>query len=158
VSVDSTGLKVCGQGAWHAQRHGEKKRKHWRKRPRGVDEQGRIMAWCVTDGHEQAPAPVPELLSHIEREIDRFVGDGIDDQAPVYAAVVRHAPGAQVSIPPRKEAVVSPEAATAPPQRDQPMTSIEGDGLFAWKRSSGDDAPARAENAFLRYKRTFGSH
>jgi hypothetical protein len=29
--VDSTGLKVCGQGAWHAQKHGEKKRKKWKK-------------------------------------------------------------------------------------------------------------------------------
>jgi hypothetical protein len=25
VIVDSTGLKVCGQGEWHAQKHGEKK-------------------------------------------------------------------------------------------------------------------------------------
>ena len=27
VIVDSTGLKVCGQGEWHAQKHGDKKRK-----------------------------------------------------------------------------------------------------------------------------------
>jgi hypothetical protein len=25
--VDSTGLQVCGQGAWHAQKHGEKQPK-----------------------------------------------------------------------------------------------------------------------------------
>jgi hypothetical protein len=28
VTVDRTGLKVCGQGEWHAQKHGDKKRRH----------------------------------------------------------------------------------------------------------------------------------
>jgi hypothetical protein len=32
---------------------------------------------------------------------------------------------------------------------------IERDGLFAWKRTSGYGAQSHAENAFLRYKRTF---
>ena len=32
--VDSTGLKVCGQGEWQAQRHGEKKVKRWKQLPR----------------------------------------------------------------------------------------------------------------------------
>lgn len=31
--VDSTGLKVCGQGEWHTQKHGAKKRKGWKKTP-----------------------------------------------------------------------------------------------------------------------------
>jgi hypothetical protein len=29
--VDSTGLKVCGQGEWHGQKHGKKKVKRWKK-------------------------------------------------------------------------------------------------------------------------------
>lgn len=36
----------------------------------------------------------------VQQYTDRFVGDGIYDQAPVYADVVRHSPGAQVIIPP----------------------------------------------------------
>lgn len=40
VIVDSTGLQVCGQGEWHTQKHGEKKRKHWRKLHLGVDGSG----------------------------------------------------------------------------------------------------------------------
>jgi hypothetical protein len=31
VIVDSTGLQVCGEGEWHAQKHGEKKVKRWKK-------------------------------------------------------------------------------------------------------------------------------
>jgi hypothetical protein len=33
VIVDSTGLKVYGQGEWHALKHGEVKRKRWKKTP-----------------------------------------------------------------------------------------------------------------------------
>jgi hypothetical protein len=40
VIVDSTGLKVCGQGEWHSQKHGEKKCKRWKKLHIGVDDQG----------------------------------------------------------------------------------------------------------------------
>ena len=34
----------------------------------------------------------------------------------------------------------------------------ERDGVYAWKRTSGYDAQSHAENAFARYKRTFGGH
>jgi len=158
VIVDSTGLKVCGQGEWHAQKHGEKKCRRWKKLHLGVDDQGQIMASCMTDGHAQDPVQVPELLSQIDHEIHRFIADGIYDQQPVYAAVEDHSPGAQVIVPPRKVAALSPAAATAPTQRDQHIASIERDGVFAWKRASGYYAQSHAENAFARYKRTFGGH
>ena len=156
VIVDSTGLKVCGQGEWHSQKHGEKKGKRWKKLHIGVDDQGQIVASIVTESNEQDPSQVPELLDQIDREIDRFVGDGIYDQEPVYTAVENHSPGAQVIIPPRKDAVLSPTALTAPTQRDQHLLEIERAGRFAWKRTSGYYLQSHAENAFSRFKRTFG--
>jgi hypothetical protein len=156
VIVDSTGLKVCGQGEWHAQKHGEKKGKRWKKLHIGVDDQGQIVASTVTESNEQDPSQVPDLLDQIDQEIDRFVGDGIYDQAPVYAAVEDHSPGVRVIIPPRKDAVLSPTAKSSPTQRDQHLLEIERDGRFAWKRTSGYYAQSHAENAFSRFKRTFG--
>ncbi len=149
VIIDSTGVKICGQGEWHAQKHGEKKRKHWKKLHLGVDDEGQIMASCVTDGHEQDPSHVPALLDQIDQDIDRFVADGIYDQQPVYAAVEDHSPGAQVIISPRKDAVLSPTERSSPTQRDQHLRAIEREGRFAWKRTSGYYAQARAENAFF---------
>jgi hypothetical protein len=87
VIVDSTGLKVCGQGEWHSQKHGEKKQKRWEKLPIGADGQGQIIASTVTERHEQAPSQVPALISQVEGGIARVIGDGLYDQAPVYAAV-----------------------------------------------------------------------
>jgi hypothetical protein len=154
--VDSSGLKVCGQGEWHSQKHGEKAHKRWKKLHIGVDAQGQIVASTVTESHEQDPSQVPALLAQVDHRIDRFVGDGIFDQAPVYTAVEHHSPGALVIIPPRKDAVLSPTAMTAPTQRDQHLLAIENAGRFGWKRTSGYYAQSQAENVFSRFKRTFG--
>jgi hypothetical protein len=51
---------------------------------------------------------------------------------------------------------LSPMAATAPSQRDQHLLAIESEGRCLWKRTSGYYAQSHAENAFSRYKRTFG--
>src|SRR5262245_14079817 len=56
--VDSSGLKVCGQGEWHVQKHGEKTGKRWKKLHIGVDAQGWIVASTVTASHAQDPSQV----------------------------------------------------------------------------------------------------
>jgi len=88
--VDSSGLKVCGQGEWQSQKHGEKPHKRWKKLHIGVDAQGWIVASTVTESQEQDPSQVPALLSQVDHRIDRFIGEGIFDQAPVSTAVENH--------------------------------------------------------------------
>src|SRR5262249_37565840 len=90
----------------------------WKKLHLGIDDQGQIIASTVTESREQDPSQVPELLMQIDREIGRFIGDGIYDQEPVYTAVEEHSAGARVIILPRKDAVLSPTATTVPTQRD----------------------------------------
>ena len=47
-------------------------------------------------------------------------------------------------------------ADTSPPPREAPLAAIERDSVFAWKRTSGYDGLSHAENAWIRYPRTFG--
>jgi hypothetical protein len=112
-------------------------------------------ATTVTESHEQDPAQVPTLLAQVHQPIDRCIADGIYDQQPVYAAVAHHSPGARVIIPPRKDTVLRPMAATAPSQRDPHLSEIESAGRCPWKRTSGYYAQSHAEHAFSRDKRTF---
>ena len=154
--VDSTGLKIGGQGAWHAQKHGEKTRKRWKKLHIGVDDQGQIMASTVTESNEHDPSQVPSLLAQVDEDIARFIGDGMYDQAPVSTAVADHSPDVHVIIPPRKDAVVSPEAGTHPRQRDPHLFAIERVGRFQSKRTAGYDDQSRAEHTFARFKKPFG--
>ena len=62
----------------------------------------------------------------------------------------------QTIVSPRKDAVLSPESGTNPSQRDQHLLEIERVGRFQWKRTSGYYDQSRAENAFSRFKKTFG--
>ena len=82
--VDSTGLKVCGQGEWHSKKHGKKQRRTWKKLHIGVGEDGWILASKLTDSDEQDPAIAPNLLRGCSQEIETFVGDGIYDRVDVY--------------------------------------------------------------------------
>ena len=105
--VDSTSLEICGRGEWRPRKHGEMWRKRWKKLNIEVDENCRVLSVQVTYGHEYDPPQVPNLLTQVDREIDRFVEDKIYDQEAVYEAVGHHLPGAEVIVPPRQDAVLS---------------------------------------------------
>lgn len=154
--VDSTGLKICGQGEWHATKHGEKRRKRWKKLHIGVDESGWVIASVVTDDNAQDPSQVPVLLAQVNGDVEHFVADGIYDRESVYAAVARHSPGCRITIPPRKDAVLSSGATGSPSQRDLHVAAILRDGRSSWKRESGYYRQSHAENTFHRYKTIFG--
>jgi hypothetical protein len=154
--VDSTGLKICGQGEWHSKKYEKRRRKRWKKLHVGVDENGRILASKVTDGHEHDPSQVPFLLAQVNREIDRFAGDRIYDQEVVYKAVEYHSPGAEVVVLPRKDAVLSNNSISIPSKRDRHIADIQSKGWPEWKRQSGYYLQSHAENAFYRYKKFIG--
>jgi len=144
--VDSTGLKICGQGEWHTKKLGVKYRKRWKKLHIGVDENGWILASKITDGHYQDPSQVPDQLGQVDMPIRQFVGDGIYDQEPVCDAVEQHSPGAMVIVPPRKDAVTSGEAPGSACQRDSHIEAINKAGRFKWKREYGYYLQSHAEN------------
>ncbi len=152
--VDSTGLKVCGQGEWHSKKHGKKQRRKWKKLHIGVDENGWIRASKLTEGHEQDPGQVVDLLNQCDKEIEAFVADGIYDRSNVYRSIQAHSPEAIIVIPPRRDAVVAGND-DCRSQRDSHIEHIQNAGRFDWKRSSGYYAQSHAENTFARYKQIF---
>ncbi len=150
--VDSTGLKICGQGEWHSRKYGEKRYKRWKKLHIGVDKNGWIVASKVTEGSEQDPSQVPDLLDQVDREIDCFVGDGIYDREPVYEVVQNHSPGTVMIVPPRKGAVLSNDSIRILSQRNQHISEIERTGRANWRRQSGYYLQSHVENTFSRFK------
>jgi hypothetical protein len=64
--VDSTGIKVEGEGEWHARKHGGPKRRVWRKIHLGIDEETLEIRVVEVTGSHIGDAPVlPNLLSQI---------------------------------------------------------------------------------------------
>ncbi len=80
VVVDSTGLKVYGEGEWKVRQHGWSVRRTWRKLHLGVNEAtGEIVAETLTENSVDDASQVALLLEQIDDEIEMLGGDGSYD-------------------------------------------------------------------------------
>jgi hypothetical protein len=155
--VDSTGLKLGGPGEWLVEKHGTRTRRAWRKLHLGVDaDTGRIEAVELTTKEADDASRVGPLLDQVDGPIASLTGDGAYDRADVYGAVAERHPEAAVIVPPRRDAVPSGTAETAPTQRDRHLRSIAEHGRIGWQKTSGYNRRALVEAAISRYKRVIG--
>ena len=99
---------------------------------------------------------MPDLLDHVDRKIECFVGDGIYDRESVYEAVQEHSSGASMVVPPRKDAVLSDNLIGVSSQRNEHISEIDETGISNWRRQSGYYLQSHVENAFYRFKRIVG--
>lgn len=77
VVVDSTGVKVFGEGEWKVRQHGYTYRRTWRKVHVGVDEaSGEIVAVVVTTTNYHDSQLLPDLLEQVDETIAQVSGDG----------------------------------------------------------------------------------
>ena len=107
--IDSTGLKLFGQGEWDEEKHG-RTRRSWRKLHLAVDAgSGEIVACVLTDNAAEDAGQLPALLETIEGGIASVTADGAYDGEPVYQAIASHQPDPPPAaiIPPRASAVPS---------------------------------------------------
>lgn len=103
--VDSTGIKVEGEGEWNARKHGGAKRRVWRKIHIGIDEKSLEIRAAEFTTSDVGDAPMlPELLDQIppEQQIGSVTADGAFDTRKCHDAIA--ARGAAAIIPPRKNA------------------------------------------------------
>ena len=105
VVVDSTGVKVYGEGEWKARQHGISKRRTWRKLHVGVDEAtGEIVAMVVTTNELADGEVLQDTLEQIEGDIEQVSTDGAYDHRHCYDEIENK--GANAVIPPRKGAKI----------------------------------------------------
>src|SRR5437763_2441508 len=155
--VDSTGLRLTGPGEWLVEKHGTKTRRSWKKLHLGVDaDTGRIEAVELTGSEVDDGSRVGPLLDQVEGAVASLTGDGAYDREDVYGTVAECHPEAAVVVPPRRDAVPSAAAETAPTQRDRHLRSIAEHGRLGWQKASGYNRRALAEAAVSRYKRVIG--
>lgn len=157
IVVDSTGLKVYGEGEWKARKHGVSKRRTWRKLHVGVDpETGEIVAEESTGNDEHDADLVEPLIEQVEPLIERFYGDGAYDQRKVYELLECEA--TQPIIPPRKNAKIwrhgNSNGHSLP--RDEAVRAIRASSRQEWKVDVGYHLRSLVETTMYRLKTTFG--
>jgi Transposase DDE domain len=156
--IDSTGLKMVGDGEWHVLKHKPgNKRRTWRKLHLGVDADGFIVASKLTESGVDDASVGTEMIREQGPRIARFTADGAYDTRAIYDALAAAGGAAvRVVIPPRREATKSPSGEEALRQRDAAIERIGEVGRRQWRKEAGAHQQARAENAMLRYKRIIG--
>jgi len=152
--VDSTGLKIYGEGEWLDAKQGSRSRRRWRKLHIGInaDTFDVVVAELTPDDVGDVSA-VPDLLEQIDSRVASLTADGAYDVEAVYDAVAERHPGAAVIIPPRATAVAN-EAATS--QREGHIAMIAQHGRIGWQRRSGYGRRSLIETAVYRYKTIIG--
>jgi Transposase DDE domain len=159
IVMDSTGLKIYGEGEWKVRQHGVSQRRTWRKLHIGANpEDGEIQAVILTENNVSDDAAVEVLLKQIEQEIDKFAADGAYDKRKVYDCLNAHSPDVTILIPPRKNARIWKHGNTKAERlkRDENLRSIRKQGRKEWKKKSGYYVRSLSETAMFRLKTIFG--
>ena len=103
--VDSTGIKMLGEGEWKTKKHGADYRRQWRKIHLGIDAATVEIRAIEVTGNATGDAPMlPCLLDQIPAEevIASISGHGAYDTKGCHEAIAQR--GAQALIPTRKNA------------------------------------------------------
>lgn len=159
VVVDSTGLKIFGEGEWKVRQHGYSKRRTWRKLHLGVNEAtGEIVASVLSTNDFKDSEVFDDVLNQIQEPIHTLSADGAYDCNNVYQSLEKR--NIQANIPPRKDAVIAQHGnCKAPPvTRDQNIRAIKKIGRKKWKQSVGYHRRSLAETAMFRFQTLFGGH
>ena len=157
LAIDSTGLKIVGDGEWHAHKHKtSNERRAWRKLHLGVDSEGFIVASELTGSSVDDASVGAAMIGTVKAPIGRFTGDGAYDTRAVYEALADKQPAPTIVIPPRRTASPSTPRETVLEQRDAAIGRIAEVGRRQWRKEAGAHQQARAENAVFRYKRIIG--
>ena len=157
IVVDSTGLKVFGDGEWKVRKYGPGKRRTWRKLHLAIDpDTQEIVAETLTENNTIDATEAPTLLDQIPGKIKSFRGDGAYDKWLVYNALADRRITA--IIPPQKNARIKRHGNAAGPtlSRDATIRAIRRFGRSEWKRQVGYHRRSLAETGMHRIKMTFG--
>jgi IS5 family transposase len=155
--VDSTGVKIYGEGEWKVRQHGYTKRRTWRKLHLGVDEATHeVRAAVVTTNAVADAEALPCLLEQVEGEVRQVSGDGAYDTRGCYEEIENLR--ARAAIPPRRGARIWRHGGRDGERlmRDENLRRIRAVGRAEWKRESGYHRRSLAECAMFRFKTLFG--
>lgn len=149
--VDSTGLKLYGEGEWKVRKHGADKRRTWLKLHLGINEATDDIEACVLTGDDVHDSEVlPAMLDQIDEKIDQVTGDGAYDTHDSYQSVINS--GADPCFPPRANAVRNKPVDKAWMLRNQAVSQVNYHSLKYWKKQHNYHRRSLAETAMFRFK------
>jgi hypothetical protein len=150
--VDSTGLKIYGEGEWKVRQHGAGKRRTWIRVHLGVDANEKDVRAVVVTREEIRDCEVfGELIDQIDESIEKIYADGAYDTRECYEVADKKE--AELVVPPRTNAVLWENGHP----RNMAIILVALIGMAMWMVITGYHKRSIAENAMYRLKQLFGT-
>ena len=157
IVIDSTGLKVYGEGEWKVRQHGYSKRRTWKKLHLAVDESNsQIKAVVLSDNSFKDNELFEDLLTGIDNRISQISADGAYDSRDCYN--ICKDSGIKLVVPPRRNAVIERHGNCHDPPlpRDTHIREIRKIGRKKWKEKHKYHRRSISETAMYRFKTLLG--
>lgn len=153
IVVDSTGLKVYGEGEWKVRKHGWSKHRTWRKLHIGIDGTTQeIVSESLTENNVSDAEEVDNLLNDTDDKINSLTGDGGYDKKSVRKSLNKRK--IIEIIPPQENAVISKDPVLK--NRNKSIKQIKKVGRKKWKKQVKYHRRSLVEVAMFRYKTIIG--
>lgn len=151
VIIDSTGIKVFGEGEWKVRRHGYTKHRMWRKVHIAINKSGEIISEEITTNEITDADAGEKMLKNISG-IKNLFTDAAYDKKKIYDLCKDK--GIMPIIKPRGNALIRKEKGWE--KRNDNIRRIHQIGIKEWKKESGFSKRSLVETTMYRYKKTFG--
>jgi len=169
ILVDTTGLKVFGEGEWKVRQHGYIKKRLWRKLHVAINADNQeIEAFELKELTFQDGDGLPLLIKQINKEIASATGDGAYDQYKAYK--LANEQSFRLITPPNRVAKLMKECTgnttkakhtadmrKALQSRDAYIERIRQIGRPTWKEEVGYHRRSLVETAMFRVKMLLGN-
>jgi hypothetical protein len=157
IVLDTTGLKVYGEGEWRAEKYGGKKA--WKKLHLAMDpHSGKLVLAAMSNEYAHDTTYLDQALERANGKSGKVLIDGIADSGRCYEIARRYKK--ELLTPPKKGAVVRKEPGYE--RRNEAVKIIRGLGgdLIAksiWAKLVGYNKRVIVESMMSRWKRVLGS-
>jgi len=157
IVVDSTGLKVYGEGEWKVRQHGRAKHRTWRKLQVALDVKTQeIVCAALTTNDCHDKEMLSALVEAIDEPIAKLGGDGGYESHHNYEYLAKRQ--IEAIIPPRKDACIKQHGHcnAIPLTRDEIIRAIRKLGRKGWKEARDYHQRSLVETAMFQLKTLFG--
>jgi hypothetical protein len=157
IVIDSTGLKIFGEGEWKVRQHGYSKRRDWMKLHLAIDSSNnQIISAALTSNSFKDNQLFGDLVDEIPGEIEQVSADGAYDSKDCYKKAKER--NFRPAFPPRRGSKINKHGnnSGAKNLRDENIRGVRKLGRKGWKKSINYHQRSLSETAMYRFKTILG--
>jgi hypothetical protein len=154
VSLDSTGLKIHGQGEWNRKKHGKGKRRQWVKLHIVISNNDfQIIGFKATNSDVADCEVFDELISHVPAG-STVLGDGAYGDHHAYEIAANN--DIYLVSNPKSSDIISKSTTPGDMLRNLHVSTVQNRGFHTWANKTGYHRRNLVETTMGRIKTTFG--